>query len=228
MAKKKFKRSTQKHLPFKEIREGVISMKDGSLLVVLMINAINFNLKSPDEQTALLNGYKNFLNSLEFPIQILVQSRVLDLDDYINQLEQYAINQRNELLRMHTEEYKEFIRELIGVSDIMNKTFYIVISNKYIVGYKGSILSRLFSRRAITPAGQWKENRDNLLTNANLLASSLSSLGLHSVLLNTKELIDLLYSTYNPDIARKQKLLDVSFVDAKVIQSALKNNKQNK
>ncbi|MEA1910033.1 MAG: hypothetical protein U9M89_03395 [Patescibacteria group bacterium] len=228
MAKKKSKVSTQKYLPFKEIREGVISMKNGSMLVVLMVNAINFNLKAPDEQTALLNGYKRFLNSLEFPIQILIQSRVLDLDDYLGQLEKLAINQQNELLRMHTNEYAEFIRELIGVSNIMNKTFYVVISNKYIGGAKDSILARLFKRKPITSGGRWKENRDELMSNASLVASGLNSLGLHSVLLNTKELIDLVYSTYNPDTARKQKLLNVSFVDANIIQKALDKNKQTK
>ena len=226
MAKKKPKASTQKYLPFKEIREGVVSMKDRSMLVVLMVNAINFNLKSPDEQTALLHGYKNFLNSLDFPIQILIQSRVLDLDNYLSKLEQVAVNQRNELLRMHTNEYVEFIRELIGVSNIMNKTFYVIVSNKYISGSNDSILARLFKRKSITSTGKWKENRDNLINNANLVASGLNSLGLHSVLLNTKELIDLMYSTYNPDTARKQKLLDVSFVDANIIQSALNKKKQ--
>ncbi|MFH1088398.1 MAG: hypothetical protein V1719_00985 [Patescibacteria group bacterium] len=217
MAKPSKKSSTQKYLPFKEIREGVITMKDGSRRVVLMVDSINFNLKSADEQTALLGSFKNFLNSLETPLQIVVQSRILDLDGYLKNLETLAKKQTNELLQNHTLEYIEFIHELIGISNIMSKTFYVVIPDHAIREARGSILSRLFSRRAITPAGQFKETRDQLISTANLIAGSLSSMGLSSVLLNTKELIDLLYSTYNPDIARRQKLFNASYVDAKVI-----------
>ncbi|HCR42184.1 TPA: hypothetical protein DIV45_02360 [Patescibacteria group bacterium] len=217
MARPSKKISTQKYLPFKEVREGVITMKDGSRRVVLMVDSINFNLKSADEQTALLDSFKNFLNSLEFPLQIVVQSRILDLDGYLKNLETMAKKQSNELLQSHTREYIEFIRELIGISNIMSKTFYVVISDHAIQEAGGSILSRLFSRKAITPAGQFQEVRGQLISAANLVAGSLGSMGLSSVLLNTKELIDLLYSTYNPDIARRQKLFNASYVDAKII-----------
>jgi len=217
MVKPSKKNSTQKYLPFKEIREGVITMKDGSRRVVLMVDSINFNLKSADEQTALLSSFKNFLNSLDFPLQIVVQSRILDLDSYLKNLETLSKKQTNELLQAHTQEYIEFIRELIGISNIMSKTFYVVISDRAIKATGGSILSRLFSRKAITPAGQFKEIRTQLIDAANLVAGSLGSMGLSSVLLNTKEMIDLLYSTYNQDIARRQKLFNASFVDAKII-----------
>ena len=217
MVKPSKKNSTQKYLPFKEIREGVITMKDGSRRVVLMVDSINFNLKSADEQTALLSSFQNFLNSLDFPLQIVVQSRILDLDSYLKNLETLSKKQTNELLQAHTQEYIEFIRELIGISNIMSKTFYVVISDRAIKATGGSILSRLFSRKAITPAGQFKEIRTQLIDAANLVAGSLGSMGLSSVLLNTKEMIDLLYSTYNQDIARRQKLFNASFVDAKII-----------
>lgn len=222
MAKPSKKSSTQKYLPFKEIREGVITMKDGSRRVVLMVDSINFNLKSADEQTALLSSFKNFLNSLDFPLQIVVQSRILDLDGYLKNLDTLSKKQSNELLQNHTLEYIEFIRELIGISNIMSKTFYVVIPDHAIREAQGSILSRFFSRKSITPAGQFREVRDQLINAANLVAGSLGSMGLSSVLLNTKELIDLLYSTYNPDIARRQKLFNASFVDAKIIGTETK------
>ena len=225
MAGRRKKTSTQKYLPFQDIKEGVITMKDGSRQVVLMVNSINFNLKSPDEQTALLDAFKNFLNSLDFPIQILIQSRILDLDEYLKNLEALGAAQTNELLQSHTKEYVEFVRELIGMTNIMSKTFYVIISNRQIESASGSKLSQWFGHKAITPTGQFKSERDQLFTTANLLASGLGAMGLSCVLLNTKELIDLLYSTYNPDMARKQKLFNASGVDAKIITAlADKNN----
>ena len=226
MAKKNSKTSTQKYLPFKEIREGVIIMKDGSLTAVLMVNAINFNLKSPDEQTALLGTFQNFLNSLGFPIQILMQSRILDLDAYLTSLEQRSASQTNELLQAHIKEYIEFVRELIGVANIMNKAFYVVVSDKNISTSGQSILSRLLNRKSITSTGMAKEASNNLLANINLLANNLAGMGLSSVLLNTTELIDLLYATYNPDIARRQKLFNISNVDANVITTLAQSSKK--
>lgn len=219
MSKKQKKHSTQKYLPFKEIKEGVITMKDGSYRAILMVNSINFNLKSPDEQTALLNTFQSFLNSLEFPLQILIQSRVLDLDGYLKSLEQVRVSQTNELLQEQTQDYIDFLKELIGVTNIMSKTFYLVVSDTNLKGPANqSILKRLFSK-SITPTGKFKETRNSLMNAANLIANNLASMGLHCVLLNTKELIDVLYATYNPDIARRQKLFNINDVDADVIAS---------
>lgn len=215
MRTKSPKSNTQRYLPFKEIREGVIIMKDGSMRTILMVNSINFNLKSPDEQTALLNNFQNFLNALEFPLQILVQSRVLDLDDYLKNLEQLSSTQSNELLQLHTKEYVEFVKELIGITNIMSKTFYIIISDQGLPTKK-SRLAGWFSR-PVTPTGRFTEARNQLLGTANLVANNLASIGLNSVSLNTKEVIDLLYATYNPDTARRQKLFNASSVDADVI-----------
>lgn len=221
MAKKqKTSLSTQKHLPFKSIKEGVVLMKDGGLRAVLMVNSINFNLKSQDEQAALLDSYQSFLNSLGFPIQIVVQSRVLDLDNYLLELEKTSKSQSNELLQIQSQEYVNFVRELIGVANIMSKTFYVVIPYSMGLAGSGNFLSRLFNKKPVTPAGKFKELKDELIRRANLVVNGLTPLGLNSVLLNTEELIDLLYSTYNPDLARRQKLFNVSAVDADVITKA--------
>jgi len=217
MAKKQKSHSTQKYLPFKAIKKGVVVMKDGSLKVILMINSINFNLKSRDEQTAILNSYKNFLNSLSFSIQVLVQSRTLDLDEYLNKLELARKKQTNELLQLQTREYTAFIKELVGIANIMSKTFYIVISYNPQHQIRQGWLSRLFNKKPITPAGRFEEAKDEAMRRARLVANGLSPMGLDSILLNTEELIDLFYTTYNPDIARRQKLFNVSQVDTDII-----------
>jgi hypothetical protein len=217
MAKKQTSASTQKYLPFKSIKAGVILMKDGSGRVALMVNSINFNLKSQDEQTALLNNYQSFLNSLGFPIQIVVQSRILDLENYLSNLDRLGQAQNNELLQTQTKEYTAFVRELIGLANIMSKTFYIILPYSPGLAVGGSFFGRLFGKKAITPSGKFQELKDELNRRAQIVVGGLSTLGLNSVLLNTEELIDLLYSTYNPDIARRQKLFNVSAVDADVI-----------
>lgn len=226
MAKKQKLSSTQKYLPFKSIKEGVIIMKDGGLSAVLMVNSINFNLKSHDEQTVLLNSYKNFLNSLSFPLQIVVQSRTLDLDDYLNKLEAAGQVQRNELLQLQTREYISFVKELIGVANIMSKTFYVIVSYQPHLQVHSGFFARLFGKKPITPIGKFKEAKDELLRRAQLVSNGLSPLGLDSVLLNTEELIDLLYTTYNPDVARRQKLFNVSQVDADIITSLTKDKQE--
>ncbi|AKM85012.1 TPA: hypothetical protein DHW58_00425 [Patescibacteria group bacterium] len=220
MAKKS--NSTQKFLPIKEVRDGIVVLKTGGFRTVLMANAINFNLKSRDEQEALLGQYQEFLNGLGFPIQIVVQSRTLDLDKYLAQLDTLAREQTNELLRTQTAEYTGFVRELIGVANIMSKTFYIVIP--YDTGFEapsGGFLGKLFGKKSgpITTGGRFAEIKTKLLERTSLVSSGLAGLGLHNVQLNTQELIELFYSTYNPDTARRQKLFSVSNVDASVIQN---------
>lgn len=200
-------------------------MKDGSLRAVLMVNSINFNLKSQMEKESILNSYKNFLNSISFPLQIVLQSRVLDLDDYLDKLKKAHQAQRNELLQLQTKEYMSFIQDLIGIANIMSKTFYIVIPYNPSTQPQQGLFARLFGHKPITPAGRFKEAKEEVLNRSNLVANGLSPLGLNSILLNTEELIDLFYTTYNPDVARRQKLFNVSRVDADIITSL--NNQKN-
>lgn len=225
MKTKRTKHSTQKYLPFKEIKEGALVMKNGSLRAILMVNAINFNLKSDDEQTALIETYKGFLNSLDFPLQIVIQSRILDLDGYLKNLETKGRSQENELLQFQTAEYILFVQQLIGIANIMSKTFYVVIHQESGSEPGQGFFYRLFHRKAITPTGKFKEAKSELINKANMVANGLSPIGINCVLLNTKELIDLFYATYNPDTARRQKLFNVSSVDADII-TALSQAKQ--
>ncbi|RLC37283.1 hypothetical protein DRH29_02585 [candidate division Kazan bacterium] len=218
MAKKKKPTSTQKYLPIKEIRESIVILKDGGYRTVLMVNAINFNLKSRDEQEALLNNYQSFLNGLSFPIQILVQSRTLDLDAYLKTLNNAINQQSNDLMRTQTQDYTNFVRELIGVANIMSKTFYVIIPyNKPIIS--GGLFGKLFGKKPVVKGKKFENIKGELNERTGLVASGLSGLGLSAVQLNTQELIELLYFTYNPDTARRQKLFSVSNVDVSVIQN---------
>ena len=214
MAKRKPK-STQQFLPIKEIRDGIITLKGGGYRTILMVNAVNFNLKSADEQQALMESYQNFLNGLSFPIQIVMQSRTLDLDSYLDGLTKAATNQSNTLLRTQTNEYITFVRDLIGVANIMSKTFYVIIPHD-----EAPISRGLFSRRGpVTSGKKFEEIKTELIEKTGLVTAGLGSLGLNNAQLNTQEMIELFYTTYNLDTARRQKLFSVSNVDATVISN---------
>lgn len=218
MARKqpKFK-STQQFLPVQEIRDGIVVLKGGGYRTVLMVNAINFSLKSADEQQALLNSYQNFLNGLSFPIQIVMQSRTLDLTNYLTSLEQAASKQTNDLLRTQTNEYTTFVRDLVGVVNIMSKTFYVIVPHNEMPLLTGGF--HLFGKKKSSPSRQFEEIKTAMSEKTNLISSGLASLGLNNVQLNTQELIELFYTSYNSDSARRQKLFSVSNVDASIIRN---------
>lgn len=119
--------STQRYLPFTEIRDNMLIMKDGSSRMVLKIHALNFNLKSTEEQDAILISYQRFLNTLNFPIQIIVRSLRVDIESYINRLKNTALKQENSLLQEQTYKYIDFLTTLIDLAQIMRKDFYIVV-----------------------------------------------------------------------------------------------------
>lgn len=119
--------STERYLPFSEIRDNLIVMKDGSSRMVLRVHALNFNLKSTEEQDAILMSYQRFLNSLNFPIQLIIRSLKVDIEAYINRLKNLALKQSNTLLQEQTYRYVDFLINLIDLAQIMKKEFYIVV-----------------------------------------------------------------------------------------------------
>ena len=123
--------STQRYLPFSEIRDNVILMKDGSARMALKVHAMNFNLKSTEEQDAILISYQRFLNSLNFPIQIIIRSLKVDIESYINRLKNLALKQQNSLLQEQTYKYIDFLMNLVDLAQIMKKEFYIIVPFDY-------------------------------------------------------------------------------------------------
>lgn len=119
--------STQRHLPFTQIRENIILLKDNSARVVLKCSTINFLLKSTQEQDSIIMSFQRFLNALDFPVQIMVRSSKLDIDGYLEKLKNKAVSQENELLQNQTYEYIEYLKKLVEVAQIMKKEFYIVV-----------------------------------------------------------------------------------------------------
>ena len=207
--------ATRTYLPISEIKEGVVILKDGTLRAVLMVSSINFALKSEDEQNALISSYVGFLNSIDFPLQIVVQSRKLQIQPYIDQLRAQEKAQTNELLSIQTADYRAFIKELVEIGEIMTKKFYVIITYDPLSNKKKSFYSRFKEvLRPVAPVHlkeeifqRRKKDLDLRVRNVN---SGLTSIGLNVIQLDTQVLIELFYSTYNPDIAFAEPIGDIT------------------
>lgn len=207
--------STQRYLKIAEIHDNTVVLKDGSLRVVLQTSSVNFNLKSEDEQNAIIFSYQNFINALDFPIQILVRSKKLDVDKYLDSLKIMAEKQKNSLLQRQTYEYLEYIKRLVEYADIMEKKFYVIIPyDKTPSNIKQNIFKQFWAN--INPEDsslKFKERRKEfetlkkgLVQRVNQIKSSLENIGLKAEQLTTPQLIELFYNIYNPLLARNQKL----------------------
>lgn len=211
---KKEKDSVQAYLDITEIRDNVVVLKDGGLRAILLVSSVNFSLKSEDEQKALVGGYQSFLNSLEFPIQIVIQSRPLDLQGYINKLKDVADKQANDLLKIQTIDYIEYIQQLLDVANIMTKRFFVVVPFTAVNVPTGGFLEKILEtinplRKTQKEISRFDKQRSQLFQRVDIVASGLRSMGLQTVLLNTQELIELFYDIYNPEITLKKQLPDV-------------------
>jgi len=206
--------ATQRFLPIAEIHNNTVVLKNGGLRAVLQTTSINFNLKSEEEQNSLIYGYQSFLNSLEFPIQILIRSKKLDIDDYLSNLQEMKEKQENPLLKEQTAEYQEYIEKLVEYADIMEKKFYVVVPvdapTGTKIGFIDRFLSHIFPDDSIsklqTRQKNFKDLRKKLTQRVNQVEQALMSLNIRSKELNSKELIELFYQSYNPITARQEKL----------------------
>ena len=204
-------KSTQSYLHIAEIKHNTLVLKDGSLRAVILVSSVNFSLKAEDEQKALIAGYVTMLNTLEYSLQILIQSRKLNIDDYLNDLEELAKRQTNELLKIHTRDYLEFVREIITIGNIMDKKFYIIVPYSPLGETQHGFFKRFLSIVSPTKVIKLKEERflrykGQLDKRADNVFAALGSIGLNAVLLDTQGLIELFYSTYNPQVSQVQRL----------------------
>ncbi len=212
--------STQAHLPFAGVENDLVIMKDGSYRAILKVGSVNFMLKSEQEQTALIYAYQNFLNALNHPIQILMQSRKLDLEPYLKKLESTIVDQKNELIKQQTEDYVAYIRDLINVANIMDKSFYVVVSYAPVVLNNSGLLSGLFNKKpAYLSINQtdFEAHRDELMQRADVIAGELGSMGLKSEILTTEEIVRLLYATYNFDTSAEERVENPENLSQKII-----------
>ncbi len=198
--------SAQNFVPIKDIREGVIILKSGGYRGVLMCSSINFELKSSDEQNAIINGFQTFLNTLDFSIQIVVQSRKIDIRPYLALLEEKKKEEQTELLRIQLREYMSFIKTFTENTSIMTKSFYIVVpysqnSTKAAQHLFSGFISHNKDNQDEQVTGSeeiFREARAQLQERMALVASSISTTGVRAIALGTEELIELFFRSFNP------------------------------
>ena len=219
------KGSTQDNLPIEDVVDGIVILKDGSAAVVLQVSSVNFDLLSEREQGALVFAYGGILNSLNFPIQIVINSTTKDVGNYLENLELAKNKQQNQKLKERTASYKKFVEETVKRNDVLSKTFYVVIPFSGLeLGIKNAQKQILDVFNPIKKLPELPYSKEYIVEKAkvslepkqNHLIRLFSRLGLEIKALNTKELIELFYKIYNEDTANNQKLQNVDYTAAAV------------
>lgn len=195
--------STQQFLEVDQIREGVIVLRNKGIRGVIMVSSLNFALKSDEEQNAIIQQFQDFLNSLDFPLEIVVQSRKLNITGYLDKLKELEKKQENELLRTQIAEYHKFIKGLIAGGAIMSKNFYVVVPFTLIEIPQIKAPKSLFKQQATTSLTEEKFQRckAQLWQRMEFTALGLRRCGLQCIPLNTSELVELFWSLYHPEEA---------------------------
>jgi hypothetical protein len=210
-------RPSQDFVPIEQVRDGILILKDGSIRSVLMASSINIVLKSEDEQSAIIAQFQHFLNSLDFSIQVFIQSRELDIRPYLSLLEQRINEQQSELMKIQVREYVDFIKSFVEGSSIMTKGFYVVVpyspsSLTTQSGNKSGGLSQLFGGgsqgTAHMSAQLFEEYRSQIEQRVSVVVQGLARTGVRAAQLGTEEVIELFYRLFN--IGELERPLPVS------------------
>ncbi len=221
--------STQLYLRIAEIRDDVIVLKNGGLRAVLAVGSVNVNLKSEEEQNSLALAYQNFLNSLEYPVQVVVRSKKLDVSGYLEKLQTVGKNQKNELLRNQVFEYAEYIRKLVEFADIMEKQFYVIVPYDPVRAKSASMFGQFWDYihpRDTVSAFQHRQKEferlvRSLTQRVESVRGNLENCGLTVSQVPTSELIELFYNIYNPLTARQERLSDPAKQDLQIASTDL-------
>ena len=207
----------QNKVPIKEIRDGIIILKNNSLRAILKCSSLNFFLRSVEDQNALTLKYQEFINSLDFPIQVLILSRRLNLEKYLDTLEEKKKTQENELLRIQISQYTEYIRKLVEITNLVNKEFYVIVPyNPIVINDQGIVakVENLFKIKSSQSNQSSSEKlieekfsnwRYQLQTRVEYIAGGISSLGVQVNLLKDEETINLFYQLYN--LGQEEKII---------------------
>lgn len=224
--------STQNTLQIAEIRDGIVIMSDGSFRSVLMMKSVNFDLMNPQEQESVEFSYQGFLNSLYFPIQILVRSQKVDIRPYLEKLDKIRSEHDNMLLALLMEDYITFMSNIAMQTNIMDKRFYVVVpfipagleAQKAVEASK-NFVNNLFgafrpteAQHVVINEADLEAAKTELRNRVQAVLNGLMQTGVQGIPLDTQELIELFYEAYNPDTATRQPIKNFDDLTAPVIE----------
>lgn len=217
--------STQLYLNIAEIKDNIIVLKNGGLRAILQTSSVNFNLKSEEEQNSIIYSYQSFLNSMDFPIQISIQSRKLDIDKYIENVKEKAMEHESQLLKQQTLEYADYIRKLIEYADIMETNFYVTVPYDPYRSTKLNIFAKFMQSISAQDSidniksrhREFEELKKHLMERVNAVKTGLEGCNLRAVQLTTPQLVEMFYRIYNPITSRNEKIEDLSKIDVEAL-----------
>lgn len=198
--------ATQEFVPVDDVRDGIVILKDGGMRGVLMASSINFSLKSEEERQAILLQFQDFLNSLDFSIQIVVQSRRLDIRPYLALLEERYKQQTNDLMKIQIEQYMAFIKSFTESTSIMTKNFFIVVPyDAAVISTKSGLLGSLSARKYDKKQKEedFEESKNQLEQRMGVVEQGLVRTGVRVAKLGTDEVVELFYKIFNPGESEK-------------------------
>ena len=225
--------STQNTLQIAEIRDGIVIMSDGSYRSVVMVKSINFDLMSPQEQEAVEYAYQGFLNSLYFPVQIFVRSQKVDLQQYIEKLDKIRTEHDNMLLALLMDDYIGYIDQLAQQTNIMDKKFYVVVPYFPVIDAQKALtqsknffsgLGQLFNsheNHVVINEAELEKAKTELRNRVQAVLGGLQQCNIQGLPLDTQELIELYYDTYNPDTATRQQLKNFNDLNADIVTKGI-------
>ena len=214
--------STQNHLNFAAVKDGIVIMRDGSLRMIIICSPTNYDLKSASEKEAIEFAYQGFLNGLHFPIQISIQSRRIDLDGYINQLEQNLADQTNPLLAELMDDYIFNLRDLLNEVNIMDKKFFVIVPYYVAESNRGNVFKQLAGvlkkpEDVVQTDSQFNDRKSDLIQRTNMVAQGLASIGVRAAVLRTQEIIELFYGSYNVEESQNQTLIETQEITTPLV-----------
>lgn len=211
--------ATQKFVEIAGIENGAVMLKNGGFRQVILVSGMNFDLKSEEEQALIISLFQQFLNALNFSVQIVVHSRKLNIDSYLEMLDARYAKEENELLKNQIQEYREFVRALVAENAIMNKSYFVVVPFDPIkipgvgtastpAGIMGLFKKKSAAAKPASPAEDSALNQhiEQLNQRTALVLAGLARIGLRAVALNDEELIELFYNFYNPEAIEKKTI----------------------
>ena len=200
------KNATQEFVPIDDVRDGIVILKSGGMRGILMASSVNFSLKSDDERQAILLQFQDFLNSLDFLVQIVVQSRRLDIRPYVALLENRYKEQTNDLMKIQIEQYIAFVKSFTESTNIMTKNFFIIIPyDSAIISSKGGLLSSFSKKEESkeTKEENFEEKKNQLEQRMGIVEQGLVRCGVRVAKLGTDEVVELFYKIFNPGESEK-------------------------